>query len=52
MPAQARIHLFFGARCLEMDSGLRRNDVVDLAILEAFTLFLLRREPPVNGDIY
>jgi hypothetical protein len=30
MPAQAGIHLFFAvvARCLEMDSGLRRNDKV------------------------
>jgi hypothetical protein len=30
MPAKAGIHLFFAvvARCLEMDSGLRRNDKV------------------------
>jgi hypothetical protein len=32
MPAEAGIHLFFAvAGCLEMDSGLRRNDKVILA---------------------
>jgi hypothetical protein len=36
MPAKAGIHLFFAvvARCLEMDSGLRRNDTVISALIK------------------
>jgi hypothetical protein len=37
MPAQAGIHLFFGAvpRCLEMDCGRRRNDTGDFGTDQA-----------------
>jgi len=40
MPARAGIHLFFGVvlRCLEMDSDLRRNDIVILAPIKPIAL--------------